>query len=142
MQTIDVTNTIQQIYEDFRPQVPESVRYLLVPGAGQLTVTADAAQLRDMMMTYLTNAVKHQKKSELTRGHGLIIIGWQYDYTIRELQLFVEDNGVGLESDNGKVWNGKQLGKVQKVANDMGFQTVLYTEKGVGSRFELRKILT
>lgn len=141
MQSIDVTNTIQQIYEDFRPQVPQSIRYLLVPGAGQLTVTADPTLLRDIMMTFLTNAVKYQKKSELTREHGLIIIGWQYDYTIRELQLFVEDNGAGMDSNDGKAWSGKKLSKVKKNAADMDFHTVLFTEKGIGSRFEIRKTL-
>lgn len=142
MQSIDITSTIQQLYDEFRPQVPEGIRYLLVPGAGGLTVTADAAQLREMMTTFLHNAVRHQKKSELSRQHGLIIIGWQYDYTIRELQLFVEDNGVGMDADGDKAWNGKKLSKVKAIAADMNFQTVLYTEKEVGSRFELRKILS
>lgn len=141
MQSIDVTSTIRQLYEEFRPQVPQGISYLLVPGAGQLSVTADPATLRDIMITFLTNAVKHQKKSELTRGHGLIIIGWQYDYTIRELQLFVEDNGAGMDTDDDKAWTGKKLSKVKKNAADMDFHTVLFTEKGVGSRFEIRKIL-
>lgn len=139
MQSIDVTDTIKQLYEDFRPQVPQGINYILVPGAGQLTVTADPDLLRNIMMTYLANAVKHQKSSELTRGHGLIIIGWQYDYTIRELQLFVEDNGAGMDTDDDKVWTGKKLSKVKQNATDMGFHTVLFKEKGIGSRFEIRK---
>ena len=141
MQAIDVTTIIQQLYDEFRPQVPEGIRYMLVPGAGGLTVTADPTLLRRILTTFLTNAVKHQKKSELSRQHGLIIIGWQYDYTIRELQLFVEDNGAGMDTDSDKAWNGKQLSKAKAIAEDMNFHTVLYTEKEVGSRFEIRKIL-
>ena len=142
MQAIDVTNTIQQLYDEFRPQVPEGITYTLVPGAGNLTVTADAALLRDIMTTFLYNAVRHQKSSELSRSHGLIIIGWQYDYTIRELQLFVEDNGVGMGADDDKIWSGKQLSKVQQNAAEMGFKPIVFTEKGIGSRFEIRKILS
>lgn len=154
-ETLDVETIMRSVYEDYRQHIPEGVSYLFVPGAKKLVVDGDPAMIREIMGQFLSNAVKFLKPSYDEGQKGFIIVGWQYDYTLREVQMFVEDNGCGLSEKEQAtcfdgLWKGDEkkrglgigLSLVKHHAEAMGFHVMLFSEKGVGSRFEIRKIMT
>lgn len=151
-ETVDVETLMRSIYEDYRENVPKDVNYLFVPGAKKLCVDADPSVIRYIMNHFLSNAVKFLKPSTVKAYKGLIIVGWQYDYTLREVQMFVEDNGCGISEEQQKtcfdgLWKGDEkkrglgigLPLVKAYSDAMGFEVMLFSEHGVGSRFEIRK---
>ena len=154
-ETIDVETIMRSVYEDYRQYIPDGVSYLFVPGTKKLIVDGDPAMIREIMNQFLCNAVKFLKPDNDDGQKGFITVGWQYDFTLREVQMFVEDNGCGLSEKEQAtcfdgLWKGDEkkrglgigLSLVKHHAEAMGFQVMLFSEKGVGSRFEIRKIMT
>lgn len=147
---LSVDLLVSQLYKDFAPNVPEDVKYLFVNGRKDLMITADGQYIREILMQFLSNAVKFLRPAPEGK-QNIITLGWMYDYTIREVQMYVEDTGIGIPTEKQEVcfdgfWKdngfipgiGIGLSLAKKHAENMGGYIKLFSEVGVGSRFELR----
>lgn len=147
---VHIDELLAQLYEEFAPNVPEDVNYLFVTGRKDITIMADAYYIKEVLSQFLSNAVKFLRPNPQGKPNT-VTLGWMYDYTIHEVQLYVEDTGIGIPTEKQEVcfegfWKdngfipgiGIGLSLAKQHTENMGGYIMLFSEVGVGSRFELR----
>lgn len=98
---IKVADLIGDIYSEYSAQ--DGSRYStkdsdgcklgLIEGRSSLCITADHI--------YITKAIREVVKNAFTFSHsGDILIGWFYRLGTDEVEIFVEDNGIGIKQEN------------------------------------------
>ena len=90
---IDITSFMDGIEQSFSVQAPKHLQFIYRPGHKDIRLFIDTARAHQVMMNFLTNAAKFTPK-------GSITLGWEYHYDCKEVELFVEDTGIGLSDDD------------------------------------------
>ena len=141
-ENIDIGALIEELYTDnvvrFEKQ---ELKFSLVKGRNEVYVLADPNRLKDALTQLIDNALKFTQK-------GSVAMGWEYNLDHGNVELFVEDSGVGIHEEDlpliyDMFWKkdtfipgvgiGLSLAKTYVEAMD-GKLTVV-SEQGIGSRF-------
>jgi signal transduction histidine kinase len=113
------------------------VRY---EGAERALVTADAAQLRQLIWNLVRNAV------QASSAGSQVTVTVNADPELRDVELCVQDHGVGLtEEAKERIFDafyttraqgtGVGLAVVKRIADDHGFSIAVESESGQGATF-------
>lgn len=131
------------IYQSFCVQAPPHLRFELLKGEPGLTILGDDGRIQQVLMNFLTNAAK-------CTPQGFIHLGWQLSELGDEVELYVEDSGVGMteeqqlmvferfyKTDEFRQGSGLGLSICKAVAERLGARITLQSAPQQGSRFSL-----
>ena len=141
-QRIEVGALVDELYESSKQRFEQKVlKFYLVKGRGSVHVIADRRRLYDTMYQLVDNALKFTKE-------GSAAIGWEYNLDTGNVELFVEDSGVGIPEDDLSLiydmfWKkdtfvpgvGIGLSLAKAYTEAMGGTLTVVSELGIGSRF-------
>lgn len=137
------------IYDEFKEEDGSSYRVVesrgacrlgLIPGRPGMHINCDAKHIRTALLEILKNAFKFSEE-------GDILIGWFYRLSSNEVEIFIEDNGIGIgqeeqnhvfdlfyRMDESKLGAGVGLFIARALVEKMGGRMVLKSRLGVGTR--------
>ena len=141
-QRIEVGALVDELYESSKQRFEQKgLKFYLVKGRGSVHVIADRRRLYDTMYQLVDNALKFTKE-------GSAAIGWEYNLDTGNVELFVEDSGVGIPEDDLSLiydmfWKkdtfvpgvGIGLSLAKAYTEAMGGTLTVVSELGIGSRF-------
>lgn len=141
---------VKHLYEDFSSQ--DGVVYSskddggcklhLIEGRPTLQIKADHMYLYRAVSELLKNAFTFSRK-------GDIFLGWFYHLGTSEVEIFVEDNGIGIQPENlEKVFDvfyketdtqgmGIGLSLTKELVENMGGKIILVSHPNIGTRVSL-----
>lgn len=141
MEEFDIADYMIQLFEKTRAHVPER-NIQLQHGRNRITIIADKNRIGDIMEQYISNALK------FTNNDSQIRIGWEYHLGTKEVEIFVEDDGIGIpiEKQNaafGIFWKDSEfvpgigigLNIVRRLTEGMKGRVRVDSREGVGCRF-------
>lgn len=134
---------MEYIHQSYAVQAPSHITYELIQGEHNLTVIGDEKRIEQVMINFLTNAAKFTPK-------GFVHLGWKNSEQTQEVELFVEDTGIGMSReqqlmvferfykvDEFRQGTGLGLSICKVIADKLGARITLVSEPGKGSRFSL-----
>lgn len=134
---------MDSVYKHWKERIPANLEFQYVTGRVTARAFADEDRLRDILDQFLSNAIKFTDM-------GFIALGWRYHLSTQEVELFVEDSGVGISENKQKVafslfWKendfmpgvGLGLNIAKRLAENMGGHITISSKEGVGSRFSI-----
>ena len=146
IENIRVADLIRGVYEGFCIQDgsqassgEDRCRLSIVEGRPSLSISAD--------ILYMTRAIRELVKNAYSFSQkGDIFIGWSYHLGTNEVEIFVEDNGIGISLENqSSVFEvfckehettgmGIGLSIAKELVENMGGKIVLVSHPGIGTR--------
>lgn len=146
IENIRVADLIRGVYEGFCIQDgsqassgEDRCRLSIVEGRPSLSISAD--------ILYMTRAIREIVKNAYSFSQkGDIFIGWSYHLGTNEVEIFVEDNGIGISLENqSSVFEvfckehettgmGIGLSIAKELVENMGGKIVLVSHPGIGTR--------
>ncbi len=141
---VEVGTFIDSIYQSYQVQAPKHLEFLCHAGQGaHERISIDVTRAQQILMNFLTNAAKFTPK-------GSITLGWTLHEEKREVELYVEDTGIGLSKDDCilifnrffkkdefKQGTGLGLSICRVIAERLQGRITVDSELGRGSRFSL-----
>lgn len=140
---VAVERMIDDVYQANRFQIPKHLKFLVEKGPGSLHIFVDEGRLQQVLTNFVTNAGKFTPS-------GSITLGWTYDEAAREVELYVEDTGIGLseveqrlvfgrfyKSDEFKQGTGLGLSISKVIVERLHGRIRLKSKLGEGSRFSV-----
>ena len=140
---IRVEEFAHHIYQSYSVQAPNHLQLIYAPGEEGLTLFIDKDRAQQVIMNFLTNAAKFTPK-------GSITFGWKYNTRKKEVELYVEDTGIGLSKDDCilvfnrffkkdefKQGTGLGLSICRVIAEKLHGRITVKSELNQGSRFSL-----
>lgn len=137
---VDASAIVDDVVELMKSTEAErnSIRVVRV-GSGSAFIEADPGQLRQLLWNLVRNAVQSSAAA------GEVRVGIERD---RALELFVEDDGAGLDSvakqhlfdiffTTRSHGSGIGLAVVKRIADEHGFSVSVTSEQGAGARFSV-----
>lgn len=134
---------VDEIYQTHSLLMPRTLEFSLEKGDGTVWVHLDRDRLVQVITNFLNNAAKFTTK-------GYIKLGWNYVEERHEVELYVEDTGIGISKSEQKVifsrfykkdefvqGTGLGLFICKVIVEKLGGRIVLSSEVGVGSRFSV-----
>ena len=142
-QTISVDDVIDNVYQANRLQIPKHLRFFVHRGQKGLALFVDDGRLLQVLTNFITNAGKFTPQ-------GSITLGWDYREATKEVELYVEDTGIGLsaaeqklvfsrfyKADEFKQGTGLGLSISKVIVERLHGRIELKSEVGKGSRFSV-----
>ena len=138
-----VRTIVEKVHATFTVQMPKHLEFRLVQPDDDATVHLDESRLRQVISNFLTNAGKFTTK-------GSVTLGWEHHYDVGQVELYVEDTGIGLseedrtmvfsrfyKKDEFKQGTGLGLSICKAIVIRMGGKIKVKSELGKGSRFSV-----
>ncbi len=139
--TIAVRQLMDYVYHSYQVQAPRHLEFRLEKGPDNLSLYADEGRVEQVLTNFLTNSAKFT-----SQGH--ITLGWAYDKRTAEVELYVEDTGVGLTEEQQqhvfdrfykvnefKQGTGLGLSICKVIADKLHGRITVSSVPGEGSRF-------
>ena len=143
MEPCSVNKVMEYIYQSYSVQAPKHLAFEMVRGEANLTICADEGRIEQVLTNFLTNAAKFTPE-------GYIHLGWKAHHEKRQVELYVEDSGIGLtpeqqlmiferfyKVDEFRQGTGLGLSICKVIATKMKGQITVQSAPGQGSRFSL-----
>ena len=141
---VEIGTFIDAVYQSYLVQAPQHLLFRCQPGEGaQERISIDVTRAQQVLMNFLTNAAKFTPK-------GSITLGWTLHPEQCEVELYVEDTGIGLSKDDCilifnrfykknefKQGTGLGLSICRVIAERLNGRITVDSELGHGSRFSL-----
>lgn len=140
---VAVKSIVMNTYNATRLQMPKNLEYVLKKGPDGLLINVDDGRMQQVLSNFVTNAGKFTTE-------GSVTLGWEYDEESKEVEMFVEDTGVGLtpaeqklvfdrfyKADRFMQGTGLGLSISKLIVDRLGGRIKLRSEKGKGSRFSV-----
>lgn len=141
---IDVARFVTNFYENEVEKLYINNKVKLMAGRDKVLIHADKFHLTNILMQYISNA------SKFSSDNSEIRIGWQYHLNTKMMEIFVEDDGIGIPLDKqsalfGLFWKDNEfvpgigigLNIVKTLADGMGGEVRIDSRPDVGSRFSI-----
>jgi PAS domain S-box-containing protein len=146
MELVSATDLATDLARDYRPQAEaKHLKLNLEIGADVGSIITDAAQLREILQNFLTNAIKYSSAGAVTLAVNRLETGTEFS---------VQDNGIGISaSDKNKIFNkfyrsedyrtrqtggtGLGLYLCQKLADKLGIELTFTSRLNHGSIFKV-----
>lgn len=138
-----VEEMMETIHQSCLVQPAPGVEYIYRAGRSGLLLHTDEGRVEQVIANFLTNAAKFTLK-------GSITMGWEWLEESHEVELYVEDTGIGMsseeqilafdrfyKSDEFKQGTGLGLSICKVIAEKLNGRITLHSEPGKGSRFGL-----
>ncbi len=138
-----VASVVNEIYLTHRLLIPHSIDFRLEKGDKDLNVYLDRDRLVQVITNFLNNAAKFTQK-------GSITLGWNYRPDSQEVEIYVEDTGIGIAPAEQKmIFNrfykqnefvqgtGLGLSICKVIVEKLQGRIALSSEVGKGSRFSV-----
>lgn len=143
-----VSDLIRDIYEEYNTQdgtqfstkEGNGCKLGIIEGRHSLFISADQVYLKRALVEVIKNAFTFSRK-------GDILIGWFYRLGTDEVEIFVEDNGIGIAKENlNRVFdvfykenpasNGLGIGLTiaKELIGKMGGRVIMVSRPGFGTR--------
>lgn len=145
VETLKIDTFCHEFFEKARLMVPKGVTFELCPGRDDIYCEADPLRLNDICMQYFDNALRYAH-----REGDNILFGWKYMLGKKQVQIFVEDSGDGIEDKKVKdifdvFWRdtsfssgvGIGLTIAKELAEKLGGHISAKSEHHKGSRFSV-----
>jgi len=143
-ENVMVGDVIREMYEENRLRfIKKGLLFKRVDGREDFQIVADKEMLKRALFQLLDNALKFTQK-------GSVAIGWQLNLNHQNVELFVEDSGMGISPDDLSLifdifWKkdtfmagvGIGLSLVSEYTKAMGGKIEVQSQMGIGSRFHL-----
>lgn len=140
---IPVNTIVEDTYNATRLQMPKHLKYIEIKCIGNPLVNVDEGRLQQVLSNFITNAGKFTPS-------GSVTLGCSYDEVAGEVELYVEDTGIGLtpaeqklvfdrfyKSDKYRQGTGLGLSISKVIVDRLNGRIELKSEKGKGSRFSV-----
>lgn len=134
---------INDIYKEFKQQIPNNIKYTIEIGRPNIYITVDHDRLKDVLTQYMHNAIKFTNSGQIT-------IGWRYHLDKQMCELYITDTGIGISiakmdflfdifwQDNDKTEGvGLGLNICKSLADAMGGHITVCSIEGKGSKFSI-----
>lgn len=141
---IDVARYITDFYDNEIEKMYIPNKVTLMQGRDKVLIRTDKFHLKNILMQYISNASKFSSENSEIR------IGWQYHLNTKMMEIFVEDDGIGISIDKqsalfGLFWKDNEfvpgigigLNIVKTLADGMGGEVRIDSRPNVGSRFSI-----
>lgn len=138
---ISVKQLMDYVYHSYQVQAPKHLELRYEQGPDNLSLYADEGRVEQVLTNFLTNSAKFTEQ-----GH--IALGWAYDKRTSEVELYVEDTGVGLSEEQQqrvfdrfykvndfKQGTGLGLSICKVIAEKLHGRITVSSTPGEGSRF-------
>ena len=139
---INVGELVEEIYAENTDRFEkQGLQFLLLKGRRDVFVNADRGRLKESLCQLVDNAFKFTQK-------GCVALGWEYNLDHGNVELFVEDTGVGISEEDlpliyDMFWKkdtfvpgvGIGLALAKTYIEAMGGKLTVMSEKDLGSRF-------
>lgn len=138
-----VASLVRESYQTHCLLMPEQINFQVEEGEDNLTVYVDRDRLKQVLTNFLNNASKFTKE-------GTIKIGWKYNAPKEEVEIYVEDTGIGISKAEQKMifsrfykqnefvqGTGLGLSICKVIVKKLRGRLSLWSEPGVGSRFSI-----
>lgn len=140
---VAVDSLLEEVFHADSFQIPSHLRYELKAGPAHLFVHVDKERLQQVLSHLIANACKFTPK-------GSITLGWQLTDKNNEVEIYVEDTGIGIseaeqrlvfgrfyKSDEFKPGTGLGLSIAKTIVEHLHGCIKLKSEVGKGSRFSI-----
>lgn len=141
---VEVGTFIDSVYQSYLVQAPRHLAFRCHTDEGaHERISIDVTRAQQILMNFLTNAAKFTSK-------GSITLGWTLHEEQREVELYVEDTGIGLSKDDCilifnrffkkdefKQGTGLGLFICRVIADRLHGRITVDSQVGRGSRFSL-----
>ena len=138
-----VQTLVESVYQSYLVQAPKHLQFIYKPGERNLPVFIDLLRAQQVLMNFLTNAAKFTPQ-------GSITLGWNYHQEKHEVEIYVQDTGIGLSKDDCilvfnrffkknefKQGTGLGLSICRVIAERLHGRITVDSELDKGSRFSL-----
>ena len=142
-ETVNICTFVEGVEHSYSVQAPNHLKFIYKPGNADLNLFIDTSRAQQVLMNFLTNAGKFTPK-------GSITLGWEYHAETNEVEIYVEDTGIGLsENDCVLIFNrfykknefaqGTRLGLsiCRVIAERLRGRLTVKSKINQGSRFSL-----
>ena len=132
---------INDTYQTHKVLISQNINFILEESGEDIIVHLDKDRLIQVITNLLNNAVKFTQE-------GYIKLGWKYLSQNEEVEIYVEDSGIGIpQSEQKMIFNrfykqnefsqgaGLWLSICQVIIEKLGGRIDLKSEVGKGSRF-------
>lgn len=143
MEPCPVDRVMEYIFQSYNVQAPHHLTFEMLRGEPGLTIRADEGRIEQVLTNFLTNAAKFTNE-------GYIHLGWKHHHEKGEVELYVEDTGIGLTSeqqlmifdrfykvDEFRQGTGLGLSICKVIAAKMKGRITVQSALNQGSRFSL-----
>lgn len=143
MEPCPVDRVMDYIYQSYRVQAPNHLTFKMLRGEPGLIIRADEGRIEQVLTNFLTNAAKFT-------AEGYIHLGWKHHPEKHQVELYVEDSGIGLTPEQQlMIFNrfykvnefrqgtGLGLSICKVIAAKMKGRITVESAPGQGSRFSL-----
>lgn len=134
---------INDTYQTHKVLIPKQIDFLLEEGDKNLIVHVDKDRLVQVVANFLNNAAKFTRE-------GSIKLGWSYMPQTEEVEIYVEDTGIGIPQSEQKMifsrfykqnefaqGTGLGLSICKLIIEKLQGRLSLRSEVGTGSRFSI-----
>lgn len=141
IKAIEVGDLMKNVYNATRMQIPSNLNFIFKEGEKGLIINVDEGRMQEVLTNFITNACKFTQS-------GSITLGWALTRSGKEVELYVEDTGIGLsEEDQKQVFNrffkknelkngtGLGLAISQAIVSRLNGLIGVKSQIGKGSRF-------
>lgn len=141
VKAIEVSNLMKNVYNATRMQIPPNLKFIFKEGEKGLIINVDEGRTQEVLTNFITNACKFTPS-------GSITLGWNLTHSGKDVELYVQDTGIGLsEEDQKQVFNrfykknelkngtGLGLAISQAIVSRLNGLIGVKSELGKGSRF-------
>lgn len=140
---VSVNAVLDNTYNATRLQMPKHLKYMEVKCIDNPLINVDEGRLQQVLCNFITNAEKFTPS-------GSVTLGCCYDEKAKEVEMYVEDTGIGMtpaeqklvfdrfyKSDKYCQGTGLGLSISKVIVNRLKGRIELKSEKGKGSRFSV-----
>ena len=140
---VSVESVVNDVFKNNSIQIPNHLQFKLQKGPEDLFIHVDEQRLKQVLSHFIANACKFTPK-------GSITLGWQLSLDSHEVEIFVEDTGIGIskaeqrlvfgrfyKSDEFKQGTGLGLSIAKIIVEQLHGHIKLQSEVGKGSRFSI-----
>ena len=139
---INVGELVEEVYAENTARFEkQGLKFLLMKGRSDVFVKADRGRLKESLCQLVDNAFKFTPQ-------GNVALGWEYNLDHGNVELFVEDTGIGISEEDlpliyDMFWKkdtfvpgvGIGLALAKTYIEAMGGKLTVMSEKELGSRF-------
>lgn len=93
---VPVEELMKNVYNATRMQIPQQLKFIYKEGEKGLRIRIDEGRMQEVLTNFITNACKFTKT-------GSITLGWEKSLTGNEVEMYVEDTGIGLSKEEQKL---------------------------------------